>query len=471
MQRLTVSGMHFVDEDGNQVLMNGLCLICRDKKQGYLEPDIEGVLAHYAKRGFNLVRLGIFWDGVEPEPGVYDDTYLDRVAQVVQAAKTYGMYVFLDMHQDLYSVKFIDGAPEWATLDEGLAHPEELSIWYEAYVKSPAVMKAADNFWANRPAADGIGLLDHYEGMWMHIARRFQGFSNLVGFEPMNEPYMGSLAPHAFGMAFERIMQTNPSFDPNDPQNVTPEERELMMSILTEQFDRFDKEVLMPFYNRILRAVRNVCDIPLVTGGNVYGTVVKTGIGRVADSNGNEDPQQIYAPHGYDSVVDTDRYDAYSKENVEKVFAQKRVSQLVLQLPVIVGEWGNFPSGAYTNDLLAHMTGILEQNLWSSTYHQYVQGMEHDDNYRNLERGYPVRVAGRLLSYRYDYDKKKLTVRWEARKDGRTTLYVPDLSAVNERSISVSDIVDIVIEPIEDASGGFVTIAARVDGALDAVIG
>lgn len=60
---------------------------------------------------------------MEPQPGVYDDAYLGRVKEVVEQAEKYGIYVFLDMHQDLYSVKFIDGAPVWATLDEGLPHP------------------------------------------------------------------------------------------------------------------------------------------------------------------------------------------------------------------------------------------------------------------------------------------------------------------------------------------------------------
>lgn len=471
MKRLKVKGMHLVDEDENQVLLNGLCFICRDRDKDYLEPNIEDKLGIFAKRGFNLIRLGIFWDGVEPQPGVYDDAYLDKVAKVVQTAEQHGIYVFLDMHQDLFSAKFIDGAPEWATLDEGLVHPTDCVIWYEAYLKSPAVIKAADNFWANREAADGVGLLDHYEAMWAHIARKFVGFSNIIGFEPMNEPYMGSIAPQAFGAAIEAIRQNNPTFDIAYAAAAAPEERDLMTAILTEYFDKFDKKILMPFYNRILRAVRNVCDIPVVTGANIYGTAVKTGIGKLTDSQGRVDTQQIYAPHGYDSVVDTDRYDEYSKENVTNIFAQKHASQLELQLPVIVGEWGNFPSGEYTDGMIRHMTGILEDYLWSSTYHQYVDGMEKDPNYRSLERGYPLQIAGSLNNYHYDYEKKKLTAKWEAKKNEKTILYMPDLSVIRKSDLSVSIKSEIVIEPFNDAPGGFVSIIAQEDGMLEAVIG
>lgn len=471
MKRLKVSGMHLVDEDGSQVLLNGLCLICRVKDKGYLEPDIENKIAYYAKHGFNAIRLGIFWDGVEPQPGCYDEIYLERLSNVVRFAETCGVYVFLDMHQDLFSSKFIDGAPAWATLDDDLEHQAHLDIWYEAYVKSPAVIRAADSFWSNREAADGVGLLDHYEAMWENIAIRFSGLSNVIGFEPMNEPYMGSLAPKAFGIAFEAIMRDNPAFDPKSPQSATQTERELMTSILTEHFSKFDREVLMPFYNRMLKAIRKAGDIPLVTGGNVYGTAVKTGIERVTNEVGEVDSQQIYSPHGYDTVVDTDRYDAYSKENVLHIFSQKRESQLELGLPVIVGEWGNFPSGDYTNDLIEHMTGILEKYLWSSTYHQYVAGMEEDANYSSLERGYPVTVAGRLLSYSYDYEHKRLTVKWEASRNGKSTFYFPNLKNIHEWQVSHAGDATVEFELFEGVSGGYVHLITRKVGIQEALIG
>lgn len=80
--------------------------------------------------------------------------------------------------------------------------------------------------------------------------------------------------------------------------------------------------------------------------------------------------QQIYAPHGYDSVVDSDKYENFSKENVENLFADKRDTQQNLGMPVIVGEWGAFPSKVFTGNLIDHMNEILEKYLWSSAYWQ-----------------------------------------------------------------------------------------------------
>lgn len=471
MKQIKVVGKRFVDEDGNQVIMNGINMVCKEKGKGYLEPNSEDILRIFSRRGFNLVRLGIFWDGVEPEPGVYDDEYLDRVARIVEEAEQCGIYILLDMHQDLFAAKYIDGAPDWATLDEGLYHPEKCTMWYEAYVSSQAIMRAADNFWANKEAADGVGLLEHYEAMWEHIADRFKKYTNVIGFEPMNEPYMGSIAPQAFDMAFTAIKQINPDFDIADLKKATAEERGIMEKIMTEQFVKFDKEILMPFYNRILRAIRRVSSKALVTGGNIYSSsFVKTGIERITDGNGNIDTQQIYAPHGYDSVVDSDHYEDFNKEHVNHIFAQKHASQEELQLPVIVGEWGAFPSKDFTNDLIGHMTGILEEYLWSSTYWVYYQGMENDSNYSFLERGYPVSIAGNLITYHYDYAEKSLFVKWEAEKSRKTVLYFPDLSKIGPENIFVSSSADIHIEKFNDALGGYITIAVKEDGIANVTV-
>lgn len=472
MKKLHVNGTALYDEEGNQIILNGICFICREPENGYLEPDIHSLLPLYANRGINCIRLGIFWDGVEPEPGKYDEKYLENIAEVMETAGQNGIYVFLDMHQDLFSRKFIDGAPLWATLDEGLPHPADCNIWYEAYIKSSAVIRTADNFWANKPAADGVGLIDHYADMWRHIARRFKGYSNLLGLEPMNEPYMGSIAPAVFQASREAILKKNPAFDLANTGAVTPEEQSIMQTMMTEAFMKFDREILMPFYNRMAGTIREESSVPVVTGGNIYcSSFVKTGIGGLEKADGSLDTQQIFAPHGYDAVVDTDQYESYNKENVSYIFAQKRESQLELNLPVIVGEWGNFPSGSFTNDLIRHMTGILEQYLWGSTYHQYCKGMESDLNYDSLERGYPAQIAGHLKSYHYDYDKKLLSVSWKSEKGGVSRLYLPDITGIDavrlERELDAK--VDVL--PVDNRTGGWIELRMDHEKMVNLVIG
>ena len=421
MEKILIQGNHFVDESGHQVLLNGINVVCKDPDRGYLFPGLEDVFRNFSRMGFNLIRLGIFWDGVEPQPGVYDMAYLERVRDAVRLAEQYGMYTLLDMHQDLFSRKWGDGAPAWAALDEGMPHPESCTMWYDAYLQSEAIIRAADNFWKNAPAADGVGLLDHYAAMWTMLAGYFNSCESIIGYEPMNEPFMGSIARMAFGEAAQKTAAQFPDYNPADLTAMKPEQAAFFMGIVSERLTDFDKETLMPFYRRIQKAVESASDKPLVTGGNIYcSSTIPTGITRLDDRD-----RQIYAPHGYDAVVDSDRYESFNKANVEMLFADKRRSQLEMGLPVIIGEWGAFPSRDFTGDLICHMNGILEEYLWSSTYWQYLPGLDTDPNYAELGRAYPMLTAGTLKAYHYDADAKSLNLSYTAEAGGTTTVYCP----------------------------------------------
>ena len=43
---------------------------------------------------------GVMWPGVEPQRGIYNETYLRIVKDIVEEAATYGIYVLADMHQE-----------------------------------------------------------------------------------------------------------------------------------------------------------------------------------------------------------------------------------------------------------------------------------------------------------------------------------------------------------------------------------
>ena len=152
MEKLTLKGTRFVNESGKEVILHGLNVLQRQRENNHFYPGFEKAFGHFRRSGFNLLRFGIFWDGAEPEPGQVDMEYLRKVKDIVNLAEENGIYILLDMHQDLFAQKFIDGAPDWACLDEGLPHPEHCKLWYEAYLQSDAIIRAADNFWANKPA-------------------------------------------------------------------------------------------------------------------------------------------------------------------------------------------------------------------------------------------------------------------------------------------------------------------------------
>lgn len=53
--------------------------------------------------GFNFVRLGVMWEAVEQQEGVYDDAYLDQVEVLINNLGAAGIYTLVDMHQDVFA--------------------------------------------------------------------------------------------------------------------------------------------------------------------------------------------------------------------------------------------------------------------------------------------------------------------------------------------------------------------------------
>lgn len=166
-----------------------------------------GDAASMAALGFDVVRLGIIWEGLEPgtlgpnspsvctpgtpgDPGQFDqatlDAYLAKVKETVDLLGRYHIYTLLDMHQDLYSSVFGgEGAPPWAVCDDGLS-PAQLPGRWSATYHSPALQAALGHFWSN----DVVGNLQgEYDRMWGAVAAYFHSDPWVLGYDPMNEPY------------------------------------------------------------------------------------------------------------------------------------------------------------------------------------------------------------------------------------------------------------------------------------------
>ena len=143
---ITTDGKLFKDLQGRHILLHGINMVCKEIETNHIGNYTDEDFFNLKKWGFNVIRLGIFWDSVEPLPGIYDDQYLLQIDKLITLAAKNDIYVFLDMHQDLFSCKYADGAPEWATLIDGMEHIAT-DLWSESYLISPAVQTAFDNFW------------------------------------------------------------------------------------------------------------------------------------------------------------------------------------------------------------------------------------------------------------------------------------------------------------------------------------
>ena len=165
-------------------------------------PLCQSDIEEMAALGFNSLRLPLSWSLLEPKRGEFSQTYVDRTAQVVDWAKTLGMYVIIDMHQNAYShfvqaepgsgvdLSSNSGAPAWATITDGL--PSKLLIPNQREA-NPAVVEGFNNFWYNRD-----GIQDEYIKAIALLAKRFKDDSTVAGYSIFNEPQPGWNLPPGF---------------------------------------------------------------------------------------------------------------------------------------------------------------------------------------------------------------------------------------------------------------------------------
>lgn len=187
------SGPYIVDNLGRVVMFHGVNMV--NKFPPYAPSDVgfgEVDAKLISDAGWNVVRLGVLHSGVEPSPGEYDESYLERIAQTVRLLGSFGIFSLLDFHQDLYGPVFSgDGLPPWMTLTDGL--PLQPSHGFpNDYFELPALQRAFDNFWKNSLGPGGVGLQDRFAAAWRQVAKRFAAEPWVLGYDLFNEPFPGS---------------------------------------------------------------------------------------------------------------------------------------------------------------------------------------------------------------------------------------------------------------------------------------
>lgn len=391
---VTVSGMQFIDGAGKPLLLHGINVVNKSPAEGYTKNIEPSDLATIRSWGMNCIRLGILWDGLEPQPGKINEEYLDRIARIIGWAKAETLYVLLDMHQDLYSVKFSDGAPAWATLDEGKPYTPT-TVWSDAYFTSDAVQAALDHFWANSPAPDGIGLQDHYARVWRRVAERFRDEPAVLGFDLMNEPYPGRdnaknrlvMAGKLFALLPAKLGDKMPSPEVLAKGADSPEGRKQLAEWLNDQelfkamldagtpiMQMFERERLQPMYARVAKAIRavdarHIIFIEPTTSANIG---IPSAIAPLVDEGGQRDRQQAYAPHAYDIVTDTPQSGrGSSNARIELIFNRHAQKARELKMPLLIGEWGAYYEDPNAVEAAKFVIRQLDKLQCGDTYWDY----------------------------------------------------------------------------------------------------
>ena len=203
---ISASGGSFLrDAHGRVVLMHGVDLM-------YKLPPYEiatsgngtNVLtkaeaASIASDGFDVVRLGILWKGLEPGTAPMNDpaictpgtpkaagpsqfnakifnSYMSELEQTISLLAHYGIYSLIDMHQDAMNEVFAgEGFPNWAVCTDGITPVayRNVAAWGVNQIDA-GMAQAQGHFWTN----DVVGNLQGaYDQIWAKVAARLAGES------------------------------------------------------------------------------------------------------------------------------------------------------------------------------------------------------------------------------------------------------------------------------------------------------
>jgi endoglycosylceramidase len=345
-----------------------------DDRRTTAVPLCEDDLRQMRALGFDNLRLPVSWSLLEPTPGHLDRSYVERIAQVIGWARAQGIWVVIDLHQDAWSkydytpdgqtcppgtgaVKDQDGAPLWAS-------QHRLPVCAVADVREldPAVIEDAQTFWLNAPAADGVGLQDHYAAVVAALAKRFKDEPAVAGYDLMNEPEPGAL-PVVAGTA-----------------------------------------ELMPFYAKVVDAMRAAApgfhQLVMLEPG-VERNTTATRYYALPWSAYSDYPNAVYAPHVYTEVFTAGAVTGLPEVTTFDSDYQAAVDDAAaLGLPLWIGEFGGSPQDDarvlathYAQQEARRISGTVwvwkEHGSWS---------IGASSRTTLVSRAYPVATAGTLLS-------------------------------------------------------------------------
>jgi endoglycosylceramidase len=205
---LTAANGWITNSDGQVVIEHGLDVNTLQAGDPFSNQDA----AFLQENGFNSVRVFVNWGAIEPQPGVFDSSYLDTMQQTVQTlekhdiATTIVFAAYGDNNGVLTEPSWADVGVTGSATSTSLPFP--LNVFFD-----PQINQAWDSFWTNADAPNGAGLENDYSQMLEYVANDLKG-DNMVSYDIMNEPSPGSgLLSTLLGSPFFESQQLTPFYD------------------------------------------------------------------------------------------------------------------------------------------------------------------------------------------------------------------------------------------------------------------
>lgn len=224
-----VSG-NFIGRDGRTLIFHGVNVV---QKSFPWHPSLEEFnfrtslnaqdMANLSSWGFNAVRLGVMWPGVEPKMGEYNKTYLQVMRNIADDLYSHGIYTIVDFHQDCLSEAWCgEGIPAWMlqmlgplntscdsvvakvgrligqctsfadfniSIDPDTGFPNTegcLERTFDSYSRTPQLVSAWGNFYGDS------AVQQKFQAFWREVATTFATSPGVLGYDLVNEPLNGN---------------------------------------------------------------------------------------------------------------------------------------------------------------------------------------------------------------------------------------------------------------------------------------
>lgn len=239
---MRIEGPHFKDKHGRTLMLRGVNLGGSSKvpflpygathvREGFFDhhhlsfagrpfplAEADEHFRRLREWGMTFIRFLATWEAIEHAgPNIYDEGYLDYIRAIVKKAGEYGIEMFIDPHQDVWS-RFSggDGAPGWTLEAVGLdmthfaetgaaivhatyGDPFPRMVWPTNGSKLAAAtmftLFFGGNDFAPKTKVDGEPVQEflqrHYFKAVRQVVERLRGLDNVVGYDTMNEPLPG----------------------------------------------------------------------------------------------------------------------------------------------------------------------------------------------------------------------------------------------------------------------------------------
>jgi len=407
---LASDGRWLTDATGRVVTLHGVNEV--EKPAPYF-PAAAGFDADDARfladHGFTVVRLGVVVEGLMPAPGQVDLAYIEHLAATVRQLARERIFVLLDLHQDGFSPRYNgNGLPDWMAIDDGLPNPPD-AVFPLYYIQNPAMQRAFESFWANRPGPDGVGIQDNYIAGLTAVARRFAHDPYVLGYELMNEPWPGAV--------WEPCLA--------DPAGCAQLEQQLMV----------------PFQQKATAAIRGVTRTQQV----YVEPFVLFNFGQVGTTlPGTADRETVLSVHSY----------ALDLAGEDGVVANALAAAERDQVPPVVTEFGatvDVPTlqrltGQFDDGLISWMFWHYQEDILPRNVPADLANVRSPEAFRALVRPYPLALTGTPTAAHFDPATRAYELAYGTRApDGRryrphqvSVVSVPELQYPEGYTVEVS---------------------------------